>query len=93
MLRLNMSIPPCDGRLCVDTRRWVSSAVTTAGFPNGRRLADDVIDIALQVVEGELIGTRTTLGDGVDEDDKEFSSTFPYVSLPSSGSDPSPHQD
>ena len=28
----------------------------TAGFPNGRRLTDDVIDAALQVVEGELVG-------------------------------------
>ena len=26
------------------------------GFPNGRRLADDVIDIELQVLEGELTG-------------------------------------
>ena len=65
----------------------------TAGFPNGRRLADDVIDVSLQVVEGELIGNPNDLGDGVDWDDAELSSSFPYVALPQRGSDPSPHQD
>ena len=56
------------------------------GFPNGRRLGDDVIDIALQVVEGELVGSANDLGDGVDANDVAFSTTFPYVGLPHSGS-------
>ena len=63
----------------------------TSGFPNGRRLTDDVIDIALQVVEGELIGNPTDLGDGVDENDVAFRDSFPYVALPHSGSNPGPH--
>jgi hypothetical protein len=63
----------------------------TAGFPNGRRLTDDVIDISLQVVEGELIGNPNTLSDNVDTNDKTFRGHFPYVALPWRGSDPAPH--
>ncbi|MGH2772471.1 MAG: DUF4331 family protein, partial [Actinomycetota bacterium] len=57
-----------------------------AGFPNGRRLGDDVVDIALQVLEGELKGSANDLGDGVDANDVKFESSFPYVALPHSGS-------
>jgi len=63
----------------------------TQGFPNGRRLGDDVIDIALQVVEGELVGSANDLGDGVNANDVAFSNTFPYLALPASGSDADPH--
>jgi hypothetical protein len=56
------------------------------GFPNGRRLQDDVLDIALQVVGGELKGNPNDLGDGVDRNDSAFASTFPYLGLPHSGS-------
>jgi hypothetical protein len=92
MLRLNMSIPPCEQGSCDDYSPLGVIAGDLAGFPNGRRLGDDVIDIALQVVEGELIGNANDLGDGVDADEKGFTSTFPYLSLPTRGSDPSPHQ-
>jgi hypothetical protein len=60
------------------------------GFPNGRRLADDVVDVALQVVEGELVGSPNDLGDAVNVNDKAFENTFPYVALPHSGSRPDP---
>jgi LPXTG-motif cell wall-anchored protein len=56
------------------------------GFPNGRRLADDVIDASLQVVEGELVGSPNDLGDKVDANDLQFDRAFPYVALPHSGS-------
>ena len=56
------------------------------GFPNGRRLSDDVVDIALQVVAGELKGKPNDIGDGVDANDSAFSTSFPYVGLPHSGS-------
>jgi hypothetical protein len=56
------------------------------GFPNGRRLSDDVVDIALQVVAGELKGNPNDLGDAVDANDAEFGTTFPYLALPLSGS-------
>jgi hypothetical protein len=61
------------------------------GFPNGRRLTDDVIDIALQVVEGELVGQPNDLADGVSANDVEFRDRFPYLALPASGSDAAPH--
>ena len=48
-----------------------------AGFPNGRRLSDDVLDIALQVVEGELLGTKNDLGDAVNENDQKFEQLLP----------------
>ena len=56
------------------------------GFPNGRRLTDDVLDIALQVVGGELVGNANDLGDGVNKNDTAFGTTFPYLALPHSGS-------
>jgi Domain of unknown function (DUF4331) len=91
MLRLNMSIAPCESGTCTEYSPLGVIGGDVAGFPNGRRLADDVLDIAVQVVEGELIGNANDLGDGVGADDIGFSSTFPYVSLPSRGSDTSPH--
>ena len=45
-----------------------------AGFLNGRRLADDVIDIELQVITGDQAA-----GDCVDENDVAFSGLFPYL--------------
>ena len=87
MLRLNMSTPPCSA----DCSPLGVIGGDNAGFPNGRRLSDDVIDIALKVVEGELIGNANDLGDGVDVNDVAFRTTFPYVALPHRGSDPAPH--
>ena len=40
-----------------------------AGFPNGRRLADDVVDIEEQAVAGFLKGKKVPLGDGVNAND------------------------
>ncbi|MFP5352523.1 MAG: DUF4331 domain-containing protein [Actinomycetota bacterium] len=93
VLRLNLSTPPCEEGTCAEYSRLGVIGGDNAGFPNGRRLADDVIDIGLQVFEGELIGNPNDLADGVDSNELEFSSTFPYLPLPHRGSDPSPHQD
>ena len=57
------------------------------GWPNGRRLGDDVIDIAERAVGGVLKGNNLPLGDGVDSDDLTPMSTFPYVADPQSGAD------
>ncbi len=85
-LRLNMSTP-----VTAEPNRLGVIGGDTQGFPNGRRLADDVIDIALQVVEGELVGSANDLGDGVDVNDTAFDKTFPYLALPASGSNADPH--
>ncbi|MEO8106988.1 MAG: DUF4331 domain-containing protein [Actinomycetes bacterium] len=81
MLRLNTSIAPAE-----NPNRLGVIGDDTAGYPNGRRLADDVIDISLQVVEGELVGSPNDLGDAVGQNDKEFGDTFPYIALPHDGS-------
>ena len=85
MLRLNTSIAPASS-----PNRLGVLAEDTQGFPNGRRLTDDVVDIELQALEGAVrtgeIVEELATGDGVDTNDKEFGSTFPYVALPHSGS-------
>ena len=63
-----------------------------AGFPNGRRLEDDVVDIELQVVAGILVDNPVALGDGVDQNDKPFLDQFPYLAPPDSGFDSNPSQ-
>jgi len=56
-----------------------------AGFPNGRRLEDDVTDIYVQLAGGFLKGNKLPAGDGVDQNDKPFLDTFPYQAAPTSG--------
>ena len=56
-----------------------------AGFPNGRRLADDVVDIEEQAVAGFLKGKKVPLGDGVDANDVPYLAHFPYVAAPHAG--------
>ena len=85
-LRLNMTTPVTE-----DPNRLGVIGGDNQGYPNGRRLADDVIDITLQVAEGELVGSPNDLGDGVNTNDAAFSDTFPYLALPASGSDTDPH--
>jgi len=58
-----------------------------AGYPNGRRLEDDVIDISERAVGGVLIGHSLPLGDGVDANDVPFMTSFPYEPDPFSGFD------
>ena len=90
-LRLNMSIAPCEQGTCSEYSAFGVIGGDNSGYPNGRRLADDVLDIAVQVVAGELAGNPNDLGDGVNRNDVDFLSFFPYVALPYSGSDTSPH--
>jgi hypothetical protein len=91
MLRLNMDIPPCTDAC---SRLGVLGG-DLAGYPNGRRLSDDVIDEALRVILGVLLpdhqAIADTIGDGVDANDKPFGDAFPYVATPHPGSDTSPH--
>jgi hypothetical protein len=82
MLRLNMSIPPA-----AKANRFGVIAGDVAGFPNGRRLADDVVDIEERVAAGVLVAgfnkaPANQLGDGVDANDLPYLPYFPYVALP-----------
>jgi hypothetical protein len=56
LLRLNTAILPSNPG-CATTHRLGVLAGDLCGFPNGRRLIDDVTDIALRVVAGALCGT------------------------------------
>ena len=63
-----------------------------AGYPNGRRLADDVVDISLRVVAGVLnpafnVPPNNVLGDGVNVNDAPYRSVFPYLADAPSGRD------
>jgi hypothetical protein len=102
LVRLNMMIPPsATDPNGVD--RLGAIAGQLDGFPNGRRLADDVVDIELRATaEGygpilhNLLGlpNRTPnnlLGDGVDGPDKPFLAHFPYVASPYQGYDHAHH--
>jgi hypothetical protein len=84
-LKINLGVPPS-----ATPNRFGVLAGDNAGFPNGRRLGDDVVDIELRVVGGFLIGHQLPLGDGVDQNDKPFLTTFPYVAAPTSGYDSGP---
>ena len=82
LLRLNLSIP-----VTKNPNRLGVLAGDNQGWPNGRRLGDDVIDIAEQAVGGFLKGTKLPLGDGVNGDDRNLLGSFPYIADPQSGFD------
>ena len=88
MLRLNMSTPACEPPGCGAYSRLGVIDGDSAGYPNGRRLADDTIDISLDVMEALPAGS---LSDGVDMNDVPYLTEFPYASAPHSGSDTMPH--
>jgi len=95
MLRLNTSIAPAAQG--AQKRLGVIDG-DNAGFPNGRRPGDDVVDIALRVVMGKLCtlnlgcapadapagGLHFT--DGAYLDDSFFGNAFPYLKTPLAGS-------
>jgi hypothetical protein len=80
-LRLNMSIPPT-----ANPDRLGVLKKDLQGFPNGRRLADDTLDITVQAAEGVLLPGHPAavdgISDGVDTNDVPFRRVFPYVALP-----------
>jgi hypothetical protein len=85
LLRLNTGIPATKFG---DQKRLGFLYGDMAGFPNGRRPIDDVVDIAARVVGGILVnpvtyGTR--IGDGVNINDEGNGATFPYVRPAHSG--------
>ena len=86
MLRLNMTIPPAD-----HPKRLGVLEGDIAGFPNGRRLTDDVVDIEERAAAGGYVLTpdfnhdpANDLGDGVDANDVPLLPYFPYVAPPHS---------
>jgi hypothetical protein len=88
LLRLNTGVPPTP---MAQAKRLGLLAGDPAGFPNGRRLFDDVTDIAARVVAGVLAGPpfngfpHNRIGDGVNTNDVPYLSGFPFVAYAHSG--------
>jgi hypothetical protein len=93
LLRLNTGVAPTDP---ASASRLGLLGGDGAGFPNGRRVFDDVTDVALRLVVGGVlaapfpgfdanIGGR--LGDGVNVNDTAYKTSFPYVGEAPSGRD------
>ncbi|WP_203702474.1 DUF4331 domain-containing protein, partial [Asanoa iriomotensis] len=81
-LRLNMSVP-----VTANPNRLGVLGGDNQGFPNGRRLTDDVVDISLQAFEGAAqtgqLVPALAAGDKVNVNNVPFGDTFPYLALPS----------
>ena len=93
ILRLNTGVPPTPPASAI---RLGLLGGDPAGYPNGRRVTDDVTDIFLRLVAGGVLappfpgfnpGINGKLGDGVNVNDGFFRTTFPYLANSPSGRD------
>jgi hypothetical protein len=111
MLRVNTGIKPNADGACVfgvggggTPSRLGAIDGDLCGYPNGRRLLDDVTDIELRaLVEGygptlhAVLGVpdrspNDLLGDGVDQNDSPFLDVFPYIGTPHQGYEHTHHE-
>jgi hypothetical protein len=59
---------------------------TPSGWPNGRRLGDDVVDIALTAIaSGPSFEPITLVGDNINANDQTYNQVFPYSGTPHAG--------
>lgn len=104
MIRLNTALPatPKGSQNSLGAAAcFVDGALTLsnpgcdpAGFPNGRRPGDDVVDIELRVAMGYLLppgsgkpaSANLPYTDGVLVEDSQFDNAFPYLTTPIPGS-------
>ncbi|HEY6940760.1 DUF4331 domain-containing protein [Dokdonella sp.] len=104
MIRLNTALPvtPKGSQNSLGAAACFVDGVLTltnpgcdpAGFPNGRRPGDDVVDIELRVAMGVLLppgagkppSANLPYTDGVLVEDSQFDATFPYLTTPLPGS-------
>jgi hypothetical protein len=96
VLRVDTTTPPVTlagqagfsrlGFIGGDTTLDSSGRVKSSGWPNGRRLGDDVCDIGLTAVaSGPTYSPVTVLGDNIAANDQVFNQVFPYSGTPHSG--------
>lgn len=87
LLRLNTGVAPTSP---ATASRLGLLAGDGAGFPNGRRVFDDVTDITLRVGVGGVLAApfpgydpnvNGRLGDGVNVNDAPYLTAFPYVAF------------
>jgi len=89
LLRVNLAVP-----VNTSPARLGFLVGDEQGFPNGRRLGDDVVDIELQIFAGATRFTpdfnkapNNRLIDGVEASDRRFLGRFPYQATPISGTE------
>ncbi|MGH9005251.1 MAG: DUF4331 family protein, partial [Acidimicrobiia bacterium] len=92
MLRINLAVPRSS-----DPKRLGLLDGDAQGFPNGRRLADDVVTIELRAVAGVTIplvddtftpdGAASVIEDGTFPPVRNLLADFPYVGHPKAGYD------
>lgn len=94
MLRLNVAIPPVAIGDAGYSRLGLLGG-DVGGFPNGRRLGDDVVDIALRAVLGGTpftpqfnVAPNNAVGDGVPANEQPYLTRFPYLAPPNQGNQP-----
>jgi Domain of unknown function (DUF4331) len=90
LLRLNLAVPPAATPNVLGV-----IGGDLAGFPNGRRLVDDVVTIELRAVAGATIplvdptfrpdAAAAAVTDGTTDTDAGFTDHFPYVGAPAGG--------
>ncbi len=87
LLRVNLAVDPSQ-----DPAALGLFGGDPAGFPNGRQLENDVVDIMLRLLAGGTpltpkfnVAPNNQLTDGVDANDAEFLDEFPYLAPPFGG--------
>jgi hypothetical protein len=90
MLRLNVAIPPT-----AKPNDLGLVAGDAAGWPNGRRVNDDVVTVALRAVAGLTLplvdpsftpdGAASAVADGTSNANPAVSDNFPFLGLPGGG--------
>jgi hypothetical protein len=93
MLRLNLAIPPAK-----NPHNLGLLGGDLAGFPNGRRIFDDVVTIELRAIAGvtyplvnpkftpDAAASKVTDGSSADNQNAGYLTNFPYLGVPHSGS-------
>jgi len=89
LLRLNTGVEPTPAAMA---SRLGLLGGDPSGYPNGRRVFDDVVDISLRAVAGVLNpafnkSPNNMLGDGVNVNDAPYRTVFPYLADAPSGRD------
>ena len=91
-LRINLAVPPTVNNEAGTANRLGFLGGDRAGFPNGRRPGDDVVDILFRVAAGATtftpafnVAPNNMLGDGANENDQPFLTRFPFLAPPFSG--------
>ncbi len=95
-LRLNLAIPALAYNAPGGSRLGLLGG-DISGFPNGRRVGDDVVDIEVRALLGGTpftpafnVAPNNAFGDGVSSNEQPYLTRFPYLAPPNPGNTPRP---